>query len=157
MQIKKQFEEIYAILEANKNRKVSTILGELTELMSKKSAGGVDGKTFYKDDKGNLIAIFCYYHKKWEPIANVEYGKKTNTATGLNTMCKEGVSQWGKQQRAKKKAEDELLAKVVSGELDAKDIPNEQARLAEEAKVIVDRADGIGFDTIDELLDWLES
>lgn len=157
MQVKKQFEEIYAILEANQNRKVSTILGELTELMSKKSAGGVDGKTFLKDDDGNVIAVFCYYHKKWEPIANVEYGKKTNTATGLNTMCKEGVSQWGKQQRAKKKQEDELLAKVVEGTLAATDIPKEQARLAEEAKEIVDRADGIGFDTIEELEEYLSN
>ena len=50
MTIKKQFEEIYAFLEANKNKKVATIFDDVVALMSSKSGGSDIGKTFIKDD-----------------------------------------------------------------------------------------------------------
>ena len=137
--IKKQFVEVYELLEANSSKKVSTILPELIELMSRKTNGGTNGHTYKKDDEGNVTHVFCYYHKEWEDVTEVEYGAKKGTATGLNTMCKEGVSNWTKQQRAKKKAEAELLTKVASGELKPEDIAEEQARILEESKVIVPR------------------
>ena len=48
--IKKQFVEVYELLEANSNKKVSTILPELVELMSRKTNGGTNGHTYKKDD-----------------------------------------------------------------------------------------------------------
>ncbi len=152
MQIKKQFEELYAILDENKNRKVSTILPQLIELMSRKSAGGANGKTFIKNDDGEVVAIFCYYHKKWELLSEVEFGKKTNTASGYNTMCKEGVSAWTKANRAKKKAEDDVLAKVMAKQLAPEDVADYLEDLVAESKVIVPRADGLGFDTLEEVM-----
>jgi len=150
--VKKQFEEIYTVLEENKNKKVSTILPQLIELMSKKNNASGQANTFIKDDEGNVVAIYCYYHKKWELISECEYGSKKGTATGYNTMCKEGVSKWTKAQRVKKAAEAELLTKVSSGELTVEDIAVEQARILETSKEIIEREDGHGFDSAEEAL-----
>ena len=150
--VKKQFEEIYAVLEENKNKKVSTILPQLIELMSKKNNASGAANTFIKDDEGNVVAIFCYYHKKWELVSECEYGNKKGTATGLNTMCKEGVSKWTKQQRVKKAAEAELLTKISSGELAVEDIGAAQAEIIETSKEILPREDGHGFDSAEEAL-----
>lgn len=156
MQVKKQFEELYAFLEANKNRKVSTIMPELSEMMSRKSAGGANGKTFYKVDEA-VVIVFCYYHKKWELVNIAEYGKKvSNQATGLNTMCKEGANAWSKQQRDKKKAGEQILTKVAAGELEPTEIAAEQERIAEESKVIVPRSDEHGYDTLEEAIEAYE-
>jgi len=142
--VKKQYEELYTLLEANSNKKVSTIMPQLIELMSRKNNSSGQANTFLKDDEGNVIAIYCYYHKKWELLSECEYGAKKNTATGFNTMCKEGVSKWTKQQRVKKQAGAELLTKVASGELKPEDIAEAQVVIAEEARVIIDREDGRG-------------
>ena len=152
MNIKKQFEELHAFLEANKNRKVSTLMPELSEMMSRKSAGGANGKTFHKVND-EVTIVFCYYHKKWELINIAEYGKKvSNQATGLNTMCKEGANAWSKQQRDKKKASEAILVKVSAGELKPEEIAAEQERIAEEAKVIVPRSDEHGFDDLEDAI-----
>ncbi len=142
--IKVAFKDLYTILEANKNKKVSTILPELIELMSKQGNSSGLANTFIKDDEGNVTHVFCYYHKLWEDVTIAEYGSKKGTSTGLNSMCKEGVSNWTKQQRAKKAGESGLLAKLSSGEITIEDLPAEEARLAEEAKAIKPRADDHG-------------
>ncbi len=67
MTIKKQYEDLYNFLNANKNKKVSTIFDELTEMMSRQNAGG-NAKTFVTDENGNVTHVFCYYHKKWESV-----------------------------------------------------------------------------------------
>ena len=115
--IKKDFQELIAFLEANEKKSVKTILEQVREMCSAKAQ-----VTFKKDADGNVTHVFCYYHKQWEDVATHEYGKKaSNKATGLNTMCKVGLNQWTKQQREAKKAKDELLTKVASGE-----VPHEQ-------------------------------
>lgn len=115
--VKKQFEEIYALLEANQNRKVSTLMPELLELMKGKQAN----RTFMKDDDGNVTHIYCYYHKQWEAVDTelqdgIPYGKKASSSTGYNTMCKEGTSNWTKQNRTYKKTKELLLERVAAGE-----------------------------------------
>lgn len=155
MQIKKQFEEIYALLEANKNKQIKTLLPELAELMSKKSSGGGLASTFHKIDD-EVAIVFCYYHKKWELVTIAEYGKKaSNQATGLNTMCKEGVSQWTKAQRSKKQAEADLLTKVASGELKPEDIAEEQDKIVKASKLIVPRSDEHGYDLLVDAIEAL--
>lgn len=150
--VKKAFVEIANLLQENSNKKVSTILPQLMELMTSKGSGGSDiGKTFLKDDDGVVFAVYCYYHKKWELISECEYGSKKGTATNLNTMCKEGVSHWSKQQRVSKKAQTDLLAKLASGEVDQVDLANEMAIIEEERDIVVAREDGQGFDTAEEV------
>jgi len=116
--IKKNYQDLVAFLEANPNKKVATLLPQIIEMCEAK----VNSRTFEKDESGTVTKVFCYYHKVWEDVAVVEYGAKKGTATGLNTMCKEGVRAWSKAQRDAKKAKEELLAKVVSGEIDACDL-----------------------------------
>lgn len=110
--VKKQFETIYNILKANEGKKLSKkLMDELTNCMISK--GGQ--KTFKLDDEGNVTHIFCYYHKEWEEVSSIPYGKKSSTAHGLNTMCKEGVSNWTKQQRRMKQEKDALLQQLLDG------------------------------------------
>ncbi len=150
--VKKQYEELYAFLEANKAKKVSTVLPQLVEMMQRKNNASGQANTFVKDEDGNVIAIYCYYHKKWELVSEATYGAKKGTATGYNTMCKEGVSQWTKQQRAKKQAEAEILNRVASGELAVEDIASEQDKLAEVAKEVTPREDGHGYVDVEDVM-----
>ena len=133
--VKKVFAEVFAVLDANKNKKVNTIMPQLVELMSK--ATNAVAETTRYDADGQLTHVFCYYHKVWEGTSECEYGSKKNTKSGLNTMCKIGVSNWTKQQRAKKKAESELLTKLATKEITVDDLPTLQAEILAASKVIV--------------------
>ena len=114
--VKKAFQPLYELLEANKNKKIATMLPEILELIAKsKNSGSDTGRNFVKDSDGNVIAVFCYYHKQWELVEHVPYGKKaSNTSTGLNTMCKLGVSAWTKQQRVFARDKDALLNDFIA-------------------------------------------
>ncbi len=129
MTIKKGFVEVHNILVANENKKVSDIMDQLIHIMESKQRD----KNHFEDDHG--LWIFCYYHKEWELTSQVEYGKKVNTSTGLNSMCKVGTNQWTKQQREFKKSKAELLTLVASGELAIENINSE----VEELEVDKDR------------------
>jgi hypothetical protein len=146
--IKVAYKEIHDFLELNKNKKVSTIMPELVELMSKKVNSSGHTNTFVKNEDGVVTHVYCYYHKKWEDVTVVEYGKKKGTATGLNSMCKEGVSNWTKQQRVKKSTEAGLLTKLGSGEITVEELPTLQAEILETSKLIVPREDEHGVDEL---------
>lgn len=152
-QVKKMYQEIHQLLADNQNKKIKTLLPQLEELMAKKKNLSGQEKTFIKDDEGTVIAIFCYYHKKWELLADVEYGAKKGTATEYNTMCKEGVSKWTKQQRVRKADEANILTKLASGELEVTEIGSAKEEILEASKLIVAREDEQGFDTLEEALE----
>ena len=118
MSIKKPYADIVKFLEDNKEKKVSSILETVLSMCESKK----QSSTVIKDANGKIIAIFCYYHKQWELVDEVQYGSKKNSTTGLNTMCKIGTSQWTKQQRDAKNAKTELLMKVANGEISPSDI-----------------------------------
>ena len=129
MATKKVFIELVKLLEENKDKKVSTILEQVYELTNAKTSSNVEGRTFHKDEEGNTIAIYCYYFKKWMRLDEVEFGIKTNTASGYNTMCKIGVSNWTKQQRVAKQAKEQLLERLEKGELEVTNLKDEQAKI----------------------------
>lgn len=122
MTIKKQYVDIVAFLEENKNKQVKTILQDIIDMTEAK----VQTRTFVKDADGNVLAIYCYYHKQWELTSEVEYGNKKSSSTGLNTMCKLGVRGWTKQQSLLKKLDVDLLAEVIAGELATEDIAEQK-------------------------------
>lgn len=132
MSIKKPFVEIHKILVDNSDKNVSEIMSLLVPLMEAQ----VRDKNHKIDEDGNLW-IFCYYHKEWELVGEVEYGSKKNTATGYNTMCKIGVNQWTKQQREFKKAKAELLDAVMNGDVDPSELNDKIAELEEEKDKII--------------------
>ena len=127
MTIKKAFIELHAMLVANEEKKVKSILPEAIEIMSAKGAGGA-ANTIHRAEDGTILCIMDYYFKKWLPVVFVEFGAKANSASGLNTMCKLGTSLWTKQQREFKKGKETLLELVAAGDV----LPTEiQAKLDE--------------------------
>tara|TARA_R110002049_G_scaffold109985_1_gene258963 strand:+ start:101 stop:544 length:444 start_codon:yes stop_codon:yes gene_type:complete len=133
MNTKKQFEEIVALLEANKSKKVSSILPEILEMTKAKQ----QAKNFKVDEDGNVTHVYCYYHKAWEDVSECPYGAKKSSASGLNSMCKVGYNQWSKQQRDFKKAKDALLQQVADGEVEASELNNMLDNLEAERVAIV--------------------
>lgn len=125
-QIKKAYVELVALLQANEGKKVATIMPQILELVS--SQGGAQSTTRY-DEAGKLTHVFCYYHKEWEAVDAIEYGAKVGTKTGLNTMCKQGVSQWTKQQRVAKQEKAKLLDAVSAGEVLPEELPAKMAEI----------------------------
>lgn len=154
--IKKAFQPIMTLLATAVE--AGTVAQEVYDealglTVAKVGAGGGKATTFHKNEAGEVDAVLCYYHKLWMNPQHVEFGAKASSATGLNSMCKDGVSKWTKAKNAAKTAEAALLGRVTSGELAAEDIPAEQASIAEEAAVIIPREDGYGFATLEECLE----
>jgi hypothetical protein len=137
MTIKKAFIELHALLAANEDKKVKSILPEAIEIMSAKGAGGA-ANTIHRAEDGSLLAILDYYFKKWLPVEFVEFGAKANSASGLNTMCKLGTSLWTKQQRDFKKGKEALLNDVRDGNVLPTEIQAKLDELEEARGVIAD-------------------
>ena len=156
MTIKKAYVDLVAFLEDNKAKKVSTILEELKAMCESKNGSMSDtGTTFLKDEHGEVIAIFCYYFKRWMPLCDVEFGAKKNTASGYNTMCKSGVSLWTKQQRVAKKAKEELLDDLSDGTIEVSELPELQKSIEHCRKRIVACEEEVSFETSNEVLKYL--
>lgn len=155
--IKKAYQPIVELLEANKDAKVKSILDQVIEMASAKTSRGGGASSFLKDTKGNAVAILDYYFKRWMPLVGdkaVEFGAKKNTATGFNSMSKEGVSNWTKQQRVAKQANADLLTRVAQGEVKPDQIASEQAKI-EKARQEIAKTD-LGFATKEEVVKYLE-
>lgn len=133
MKVKKAYTELFELLNNNRDKTVETIWAEIESLCSGSERAE---KTFFKNDDNQIVSIYCYYHKRWEDISDHAYGRKVNSTTGYNTMCKIGVNQWTKQQRLAKLAKEELLSRVSQGLVDVTEIPAEQARIEDERKNI---------------------
>lgn len=143
MSIKKAFQPIMDILEANPDAKVKTVLEQIREYASAKASR--NATNFLKDAEGVVVAIFDYYFKRWMPLVGdkaVEFGTKDKTPTGYNSMSKAGVSLWTKQLRVAKQAEVELLNKVMNGEVLPADIAAKQEEIKLQRDAIADTTDG---------------
>jgi len=132
MTIKKSFVPLVDLLEANKNKTIKSILPDIMKLVESRKHD-----TLKYNDDGKLTHVFCFYHKVWEDVSKVEYGKKAGTKSGLNTMCKRGVNQWTKQQRDAKKAKEQLLADVASGKVKPTDLLKKMDDIEAVRKTIV--------------------
>ena len=153
--IKKAYKEIVDLLENNRDTKVKHIIDQVIALASAKSSRS-EGSSYIKDAEGTPVAIFDYYFKRHMPLVGdkaVEFGAKAKTATGFNTMCKEGVSHWTKQQKEAKNANTALLSKVASGEIAPDAIVAHQEEIETARKTIAETE--LGFETIDELNAYL--
>lgn len=160
--IKKSFAPIIEMLNAaaEAGKSVQDILADAVSLASAKgrASAGPRELSYLKDDAGTVVAIRDYYFKRWMPLVGdeaVEFGKKSNTATGYNTMCKEGLSAWNAQQAVAKKATAQILADVESGDLEPTDIADRRGEIEEKRNAIIDTE--LGFSTRDEVVEYLES
>lgn len=156
--IKKAYTEIVTLLQNNEDAFVRDILPQVVELASAKSGGG-GGKasTFHRNEEGEVVGIKCYYFGLWMDPREVEFGKKTSSATGFNSMCKEGSSLWTKQQRAAKKAKEQLLTDLANGDIEQADLPNLMAEIEEARDAVAEPSDAVvGYDSLEELLEASE-
>jgi hypothetical protein len=135
--IRKPFADLVALLEANKDKKVASILDAVKELCESKKKDS----TIRKDVNGNITHIFCYYHKEWEEVKH--YGAKISSHSGYNTMCKIGVNEWTRRQNDMKKAKEAVLTKVASGALKPDQIQAELEKIEKMNNVIIPRAESI--------------
>ena len=149
MTIKKVFQPIIELLQSNLQATVSDLMGQIEAIaMAKPGGGGGDGspKSVLNPD-GTPHAIFCYYHRKWELVSEVEFGAKLSSATKLNSMCKEGAARWSAQNTKSKTDTADLLPSISSGDLAIADIPSAQAKIETTRTFISPREDGHGSDT----------
>lgn len=159
MAIKKAYQAIISTLEANRDSVVGDIIDNIIELASAKTGGGGGKATsFHRNEAGEVVAIHCYYHKVWLSPKLIEFGTKASSATGLNSMCKSGVSNWTKQERAFKKAKEDLLTEVAAGTIDVSDLKDLLAELdMARDEVVPIEGDYQGFETLDECLADLDA
>jgi hypothetical protein len=150
MSVKKVFQPIIAHLEANPDVKVKSILAAIIDMCSAKSAGG--GTTAsHKDAEGNVVAVRCAYFGVWFPISHVEFGKKEGSATGLNSMCKEGANMFSQKQREFKNAKEKLMERVIAGTLKPENIAAEVAKLEKIRTTVPEYSvEGMGWETLEE-------
>ena len=152
--IKKAFVPIIAMLTAAVAAETcaQTVLDDVTTLVTAKTgAGGGKATAFHRVD-GVVVAIKCYYHKVWMDPRVVDFGLKATSPTGLNNMCKDGVSKWTKQQRESKVAEAKLLDDVIAGDLLPADIEEAKAEIALNSSRIEPREDGYGFAELEDCI-----
>ena len=144
-------ENVISILNENSNKKVSSIINIIEEL--KVEVKIIREKKYLLDSENKPFAIFCYYHKQWELISETEYGTKSSSKTGLNTMCKLGTNKWTKQQKTATKEKGELLIKLMDNEITQDEIKELNDGI-EERKTLIDLEGSIGytFEEIKELL-----
>lgn len=152
MAIKKAFVEIVNFLEENSQKKVASILDDVIAMSSAKTGGGGKATSFHRNEAGDVVAVRCFYHKLWMSPLVVEFGKKASSATGLSSMCKEGVSKWSRQQREYKRGKEELLENIASGEIDQSGLQSALAELENAKSEVIPMEDGYGFETLEECL-----
>lgn len=157
MSIKKAFEPILALLttalEQNPKVRLSDVIDEVTQLASAKSgAGGGKATTFHRNEAGEVVGIKDYYFGTWMDPRVVEFSPKKSSASGFNSMSKEGTSNWTKQNSAYKKGKEELLEKLASGDIAQGDLAGHLQALEDAKSTIIAQKDGYGFETLEQLL-----
>ncbi len=151
MSVKKAFQPLHTFLLANLESKVGDIMEEITDFASAKGAGG--GSASHRNEDGEVVAILDYYFKKWLPVQFVEFGAKANSNTGLNTMCKLGVSHWTKAQRTYKLGKEQLLDDVAAQIVEPTEIQEKLDGLEAARTEVVDYpVPQLAFNSLEDLL-----
>lgn len=148
-----------ALVELTNKKLTPKVLATLTEqfLATKNSNGSGSRTTAYYDDNRDLVAVYCYYHKKWELVDHIAYGNKKGTKTGLNTMCKEGVSMWTKNNRGNAKAKDALLHKFTEGDITEAEFKDYLNDLKAPTAPEVHSDEEHSFDTLEQLEEYISA
>jgi len=159
-QVKKSMVELYEVLVANMDAQVSDIFeSKILPLISTKARGAAKGesvRTSLRDVTGEVVAIRDYYFKRWMPLVGdeaVEFGVKASSNTGYNSMCKEGLSLWTKQQREAKEATAQILVDIEAGTLAADGISDRREEIEETRNAI--ESTNLGFETVEDVTDYL--
>ena len=144
---------IITLLQGNLDKQVSEVLPEVLKLASTTK----QAKTSLQDEQGKTVAIFCYYHKQWEILADVPYGNKASSTTGYNTMCKCGVRHWTRQNNARKNIANLVLDELTNGSITVGQMAGRKAELLAELSQINPADKPVGYANLEDLTAELES
>ena len=149
--IRKKYEEIISILENNKDKKVSELLDEIRPMVLTKPGGKTPN---YKlNAEGEMIAIFCSYHKKWEDPRIVVFGKKSTSKSGFTSYCLEGMNHWAIQRKEYKKGVIKILDMTIEKKWSAEHAAKERESLEKKKAFSHKREDGYGFEKLEDCLE----
>ncbi len=112
---KKAFEGILAILESNQNKKVSEIIEDIRDTCKKNKAGARPKAHLQK----GILFLHCAYFNMWFNSEKQEFGKKGNSPTGKNNICKEGARLYQSAAAKFKRKSHELLRDIYAGTIKA--------------------------------------
>lgn len=137
----KNYTDLATLLSENSKARISTYAEQIL-LLAKPITR--NAKTSMRKD-GEVVAIFCYYHKQWELLSEVDYGKKASSNTGCNTMCKAGVNAWTRQNNTIKQIGSTILSLLENDKINVNEISTTKTRLEAEARIIDISTKPIGY------------
>lgn len=141
---KKSYSNIVDYLEAKKGQLITDdIMQTIYSLTNQKNSQS--SKAIYQDDK--LIAIYCWQHKQFELLDEVEYGLKASSSTGYNTFCKIAVRVWTTKQKMLKAVAVDVLKDVEAKKIDVKEIKAEMSKRRAKIETAVDMKKPKGYET----------
>ena len=148
MTIKKEFVQIYDLLQTNPTLTVEDILPQALELMSKKR-NSAESVSVSRD--GIIVGLYCSYFQRWFPTYGpnaMEFTRRT-TATGFHSQCAEALVFVRNNKKTFEDANLEIINSVMSGEI----LAEEGRKLQEKAKLDRDKTltHSGGFATKQEL------
>lgn len=164
--VKKAFQPIVDVLEANKEATVGSILAQVIALCEAK-VNRTQGNTALFDTKGKAVAVYDYFLQRWMPLVGtkaVDFGPKANTLTGVQGLSKIGLSATTQQNRIAKNAELALLTAVSKGEIQPSEIAAKQAEIETARKAVpttytegteTKNVSDLGFSTEEEVRAYL--
>ncbi len=152
---KKLHETVLDLCAEHKASKVLT--AALSALTIPKVGGSSDVNDYTAfDDEGNVISVFCTYHKMWEPVTaigededgnDVEFALfKANekSKNGYERECLEGTASWRAQTKVFKSTNDAVVADLLEGAIDNVTAKQLIADATVARSVHSPRADGLG-------------
>ncbi len=139
--------------EYKANKALTDALSELT----KPKVGGSSNVEDYTclDADGNVTAIFCAYHKRWEPVTTIVETEDGDTEislfkasekskNGFERSCIEGDKQWKEQAKVYKASKDAIMTDLLDANIDAENAKAAIASLEAARAIHTPRVDGIG-------------
>ena len=118
------WEAVQAILEQHKHDK--RLAAELELLLAPKSGGGV---TFPPklDDDGNIIELYCAWHKQYEPVEDFKFIKSKDK---YHYECLVAEKEWTKYAKAINKIKDDIK-NLINDVIDGNITPEEAKEIKE--------------------------
>lgn len=154
--VKVAFHGIITHLLDHPDHKVKSITADAIKMCSAKQRTP-RVLTHIRNVAGEVVGIKDLYFGRWMPLVGdkaVEFGVKTGSSTGMNPMCKLGLSQWSKQQSKARNDSLAILEDLKNGSLELKDIPKREAEIEAEKNAVIETE--MGFETKEELVEYLE-
>jgi len=134
MQIKKQFTELITLLESNQEKMIKTILPQVLALCESKVAT----LNCLFDKNKRAFAIYCYFHKQWEIVLEVDYSAVSKSPSGKSRLCKLGQKAFTAQQNAFKLVPSKVLELVESGKIKTSEIKETTSKLLQDTKTLIE-------------------